>query len=722
MPNAGVKVEIAAEDRITRTLERINKRIENMRAPALRTQKALSRFSELSGLNKVGTGLNRMGQAAKGAFFSLGRIVPVLGVLTSAASIDGIVRLATAWASFGSRLGFSAQRIGVTATQLQSLDGAARLAGSSSGSLQSGLQTLGQGMWDAVGGRAPELVSTFRALHIQFQNADGSAKSVTEVMPQLADKIASIRNPYAQAAVAARLFGGASEDLLPFLRLGSAGIARYSAMAQHYGVTNEAGVLAANRLRMAQAELTLAVEGFGNSIAQSLEPVLTPIIHQMAEWIAHNRAWISTKITDYVHRFAKWLKSIDWDAVTKGAEGVWNRVGQVVKSLGGWKSAAEDVGIAMAVLYGVKVLSGLAGLAGGFGGVGLAIASVAAALIALPPLMDALQSHIGPKNPHPGSDAHGFAGSTHTTRDPNAPVVTPTGSIFFDQLWDATKQAWGATKAAWNASGTSVSARGLGRGVIADARPLGGLLRPNQDLSDMIDAASGISGVDRLKLRALINAESGGAMVGNSASSAFGYMQLTDATAQDEGVDSHNRGQNILGGTRHFMRAMQAAGGDLAVATAAYHDGLNSDGLAWWKSHSGDLSHFSAAARTEADTVGSYYDSERQAAAAGPARSIPSPNVDPAGFWHQARGDLRTIGSASRLIAAAPPVSVPPGTAQGGSIDATIEKLRAELHITVRTQQGTQATVKPGSSSGGLRVASVQTARAMDPEMTPGGY
>lgn len=686
MPNAGVKVEIAAEDRITRTLERINKRIEGMRAPALRTQKALSRFSELSGLNKVGTGLNRMGQAAKGAFFSIGRILPVMGVLTSAASVDGVVRLATAWANFGSRLGFSAQRIGVTATQLQTMDGAARLAGSSSGSLQSGVQTLGQGMWDAVGGRAPELVSTFRALHVEFQNTDGSAKSVAEMMPVLMDKVRSIKNPYAQAAVAARLFGSASEDLLPFLRSGSDGFARYTAMAQHYGVTNQAGVVGANRLRMAQTELSLSVEGFGNSLAQSLEPVLTPIIHQMSEWIARNRGWIATKITYYVQEFATWLQSIDWKGVAAGADTVWKRLKAGVDSIGGLKGAAEGF-LGLWTAARLAPLLAAVGASGPIGALVLAMGAIALATERTRNAWNDFQERKRLANDDPASD------KAKSRLPAFRPASDQTGFHYTGHFWPQ-----------------------------HEASPSGKLLKPNQAFSDMIDVASGVNHLDRDQVRALIHAESGGAMVGNSASSAFGYMQLTDSTARDEGVDSHDPAQNLRGGTRHFARALQLAGGNLGAATAAYHDGLNSAGLAWWKTHPGDMSHFSAAGRGEADTVGAYYTAEQQAGAAALVPGRPSPTQDPAGFWNRARGDARTMASAAGLTAAAPPATVPPGTAQGGSLDATIEKLRADLHITVRTPPGTQATVKPGSSSGGMRVASVQTARAMDPEMTPGGY
>ena len=151
------------------------------------------------------------------------RVIEPLGVITGAASIAGLVRLTTVWADWGSQLLFTAQNIGITATNLQTLQGAATLAGSSATSLSSGMATLGENMWNATGGRAPQVVAAMQMLHINWQNMNRTAKSTADVLPQIADRIKALQNPYAQAAIATALFGSAGTDLLPFLRLGSKG-------------------------------------------------------------------------------------------------------------------------------------------------------------------------------------------------------------------------------------------------------------------------------------------------------------------------------------------------------------------------------------------------------------------------------------------------------------------------------------------------------------------
>ena len=308
MANPGVKVQFSADDRLSGAIERINQRLARLHAPVERTQRALGRFGQLSGLRAVGGGLERVGGTAQSAFLSLGRILPVLGTITGAATLAGMVRLAGAWADFGSHLGFSAQRLGLSSDRLQTLTGAARLAGSSADAMQSGMQTLGQGMVDAVGGRDPKLFATFNALNVKWRDLRGNALSVDKVLPQVIDHLRAIHNPMLRAEVATTLFGGAAEALMPVINMGSEAFATLQADAKRYGVMNQAGVDAANRLRVAQTELTLSVEGFGNSIAQALEPVLTPIIHRMAELIAANRGWIATDIAGYVGKFAGWVE------------------------------------------------------------------------------------------------------------------------------------------------------------------------------------------------------------------------------------------------------------------------------------------------------------------------------------------------------------------------------------------------------------------------------
>ena len=194
-----------------------------------------------------------------------------------------------------------------------------------------------------MGGKAPQVIGMLQALGLSADDARRYATDTTKALPELADKIAALRDPTLQAQAATALFGASGEAMLPFLRRGAAGIAEYSAEAAKYGTVNAAGVAAADRLRESQTRLQLAVEGLGNSVAEKLAPVIGPLLAQMADWIARNRDWIATGIGDKVGEFARWLQSVDWGKIGSDIGGIFNATVRVVTALSDWMPAGTRV-------------------------------------------------------------------------------------------------------------------------------------------------------------------------------------------------------------------------------------------------------------------------------------------------------------------------------------------------------------------------------------------
>ena len=343
----GFSITISAVDSASARIDAVNKRLAAMRAPVENLQKRLATFGRLSGITQVDAGFERMARGAYSAFQNVARVVAPLSAITGAASAAGMYRLVEAWGQWGSQLGFAAQNMGISADRLQSLQGAALIAGSSASDLTQGMQSLGQTMYDAIGGRAPEAVAMFNQLGLAFDDGTRHIVSVDRAFKQLADRIASVRDPFAQLKIATA--AGISPSLLPLLRLGSKGISDLQEKTSRYGVTNAAGVAAANRMREAQADLTLAVTGLGNSIAERLSPVIAPLLDQMAGWIAANRGWIAQDIGKYVGQFAAYVQAIDWKSVEGGLDSFYKRADAVAQAFGGWKRVLEGiVGIKLA--------------------------------------------------------------------------------------------------------------------------------------------------------------------------------------------------------------------------------------------------------------------------------------------------------------------------------------------------------------------------------------
>ena len=357
-------VAIAARDQASGTLDRINARLASVnkqvalaRAPFDRLSQSASKFARLTGIGRIASSIGAVGRAGLQAFQSVTRIVEPLAAIGGAASIAGMVRLATAWAEFGSQLGNAAARAGLTSDKLLALENAGRLAGVSAEATAGAMTTLRDNMVNAVAGTAPQVIGTLQALGLSLDDARRYAADTTKALPELADKIAAIKDPTVQALVATRLFGSAGEAMLPWLRKGSAGIADYTARAERYGTINAAGVAAANQLREAQVGLTLAVTGLGYAVAEQLAPSLGPLLNQMANWIAANRDWIAQGIGDKVRQFAGYLQQVDWAQVGADVMAVVHGVERFVDALGGVVPAAELVVGFFAVAWAAKMMA-----------------------------------------------------------------------------------------------------------------------------------------------------------------------------------------------------------------------------------------------------------------------------------------------------------------------------------------------------------------------------
>lgn len=389
MADQALAVQITAVDRFSAELAKFKQSLEKTGVPVDKLGKATERLKPSQGLASMGKAFGDLGTQARGAADELGRIVPPLAAITGAASLAGMAKLVGNFGDWGTRLGNQATRLGVAAGDLQAFQNAARLAGVSAGAATGGLQALTDNLRDAAGGRNPQVLGWFRALGVSMTDASGRARSASELMPQLADKIAAIKNPSDQARVAVALFGGAGEEMLPFLRRGAAGMRDLADTAKRYGVMNEAGVLAADAFRESQVRVQLAVEGLTYSVAQRLAPSLVPLLNRLADWTASQGPALAEALGRIADRFAAWVNNGGLDQLGKKIEGIGSTVNGLVQATTGWDGVAE-------LAFGALAVKRVAGFAKAIAGVRAETALLKAGLSAL--AADAVLSAIDPQD------------------------------------------------------------------------------------------------------------------------------------------------------------------------------------------------------------------------------------------------------------------------------------------------------------------------------------
>ncbi|EHH68377.1 phage tail tape measure protein [Gluconobacter morbifer] len=375
----GFSVTITAVDKVTKTLDDITKKTRETFQPFRNLYASVNRLSQVSGLNQVGNSLRDVGRGARDVFDRVSSIVAPLGAITGAASLAGMYRMVAAWSQWGSQLRFASQGIGVSTQRLSSWEAAAQIAGASAGTMTSALRGLGQNMYDAVGGRNASFVALMNGWHIAFRKTALEGRNASEVFPKIAERIAALKDPFAQSQAAAIAFGGAGEALLPFLRRGAQGMRDYQREAERYLHVTPQTTAAADAFRMAQTRLTLAVQGLGNRISERLSPTLTPLLNQFAEWLATSPQ-VTTAVNTLgtaVEQFASWVRAINWQSVGHELQ-IWGqRISALTGLVGGPENALKGLVAFMTGSMLLKMAAPWTHLALAIGRVGLTIAQVA---------------------------------------------------------------------------------------------------------------------------------------------------------------------------------------------------------------------------------------------------------------------------------------------------------------------------------------------------------
>lgn len=129
----------------------------------------------------------------------------------------------------------ASQKFGVPIEMLSRLEHAAALSDVSLETLGKGIGRLSRNMLDAEQGlKSPQ--RAFDSLGISIKNADGSLKSADQMIGEVADKFATMRDGTEKTAVAMQIFGRSGAEMIPLLNGGSAAIKEMGDEATELGL------------------------------------------------------------------------------------------------------------------------------------------------------------------------------------------------------------------------------------------------------------------------------------------------------------------------------------------------------------------------------------------------------------------------------------------------------------------------------------------------------
>jgi len=214
----------------------------------------------------------------KAAFNSINKS---LGTLRTSFQALNVIAAATVFAGFikaqidaQDELFKMSQKVGIATDELSKLKYAAKLADVDAAQLQTGLVKLSKGMGEAARGTG-EAYNAFTAMGISVKNTDGTLKSNSQLLGEVADKFAGYEDGASKTALAVAIFGRSGADLIPLLNAGREGLKDAGDELGRFG-----GVVMPEAAKQAEifndniTKLSTVVGGAGKAITNEL---LTPI-------------------------------------------------------------------------------------------------------------------------------------------------------------------------------------------------------------------------------------------------------------------------------------------------------------------------------------------------------------------------------------------------------------------------------------------------------------
>lgn len=209
----------------------------------------------------VGNAMKGMEDAANVAKKALG----LVGVALSAGAFASWIKGAIDAADEAFNL---SQKLGIASKDLAGLQLAFQLAGVGSEAMEKGLVKL-----------SVQIASNSKALQglgIETKNADGSLRSTTAVLKDVADRFASTDDGARKTALAIQLFGKQGAAMIPLLNEGSAALEEMDKMAQALGLTiDDKTAKAADQFNDTLDLLKMSVSGVARQAVAELMPSLT---------------------------------------------------------------------------------------------------------------------------------------------------------------------------------------------------------------------------------------------------------------------------------------------------------------------------------------------------------------------------------------------------------------------------------------------------------------
>jgi len=248
------------------------------------------------------------------------------------------------------------QKLGVATKDVAGLQLAFQLAGVGTDAMEKGLVKLSI--------QIANNSKTLQAFGIDTRNTDGSLRSTTIVLRDVADRFAAMTDGATKTALAVQLFGKSGAEMIPLLNAGSAGLREMDEMARKLGLSmDEQTARAAEQFNDTLELMSMAVSGVARQAVSELMPSLTNMaagfLKAMTEGDALKTAAqllgvVLKSLFTAVMAVAEGLNTLaitasaTWRAFMAATNGDFSKAAEIIQTAGrdisaGWKTTSEVI-------------------------------------------------------------------------------------------------------------------------------------------------------------------------------------------------------------------------------------------------------------------------------------------------------------------------------------------------------------------------------------------
>ena len=321
------EILLSAQNRATAEIMKLQKQLDDLGKHVNQAQKRTSEWAAKStnSLRNLGKGFGSVTNQAQKAANSIASMVPGIAVLTGAGTIAGMSAIVERFSSLGFNLNKTSGLLGINTKSLQEWHIAGQRAGITASEMDSGLASMQSSIRAAGLGQNAAGASALATMHVDIIKGKNGLIDYEKTYEAVLKGLAKEKNPQAQKAMAEALGMSA---FLPMIQRGKWDQDKSEASNRGWGMTDEMIARAAS-MKNSIDTLENSIMSTVNTIADRLTPVLQPVVEELARWFDANKQQVAESITNAVESFVKWIKSVDWSAVSKDFSNFFDAIGGI---------------------------------------------------------------------------------------------------------------------------------------------------------------------------------------------------------------------------------------------------------------------------------------------------------------------------------------------------------------------------------------------------------